>query len=70
LLVEICNCTGKEEHGKKLCRRMRIRRRFVKIEKIGFVFIQHIMGAPEEGEEERYIFCTMYMCHFIHVCKV
>lgn len=42
----------------------------MKIEKIGFVFIQHIMGAPEEGEEERYIFCTMYMCHFIHVCKV
>jgi hypothetical protein len=32
-------CRGKEEHGKKL--RRRIRRRFVKVKKIGFVVRQH-----------------------------
>jgi hypothetical protein len=31
----------------------------VKIKKIGFVFIQHVMEIPEEAEGERYILCTV-----------
>jgi hypothetical protein len=41
--LKYASCRWKEEHEEKLRRRMRIRRRFVKIKKIGFVAIQHIM---------------------------
>jgi hypothetical protein len=49
-----------------LRRRMRIRRGFLKIKKIGFLAIQHIMETPEEEEGDTFFAqCT---CLSVHSC--
>jgi hypothetical protein len=62
--LRYASCRWKEEHGKKLRRRMRIRRRFVKIKKIDFFAIQHITETPEEGEGD--MFFAQCKCLSLH----
>jgi len=64
--LRYASCRWKEEHRKKLRRRMRIRRRFVKIKKIGFVAIKHITETPEEGEGDT--FFAQCKCLSLHSC--
>jgi hypothetical protein len=64
--LKYASCRWTEEQGKKLRRRVRIGRRFVKIKRIGFVAIQHIMETPEEEEGDTFFAqCT---CLSLHSC--